>query len=165
MQLKANNGLLLVDDFGRQQIGPQELLNRWIVPLESRQDFLCLHTGQKFAIPFDQLLVFATNLDPRTLMDEAFLKRLRSKVKVDHVTREQFVEIFRLVCRNYKVDFVPEAVDYLLRHYYDGEPRSMDACHPRDLLEQILDYARFHGFPPLLTPENLDRVCRAYFVH
>ena len=70
-----------------------------------------------------------------------------------------------LVCRNYKVDFVPEAVDYLLRHYYDGEPRSMDACHPRDLLEQILDYARFHGFPPLLTPENLDRVCRAYFVH
>jgi predicted ATPase with chaperone activity len=165
VQLKANNGLLLVDDFGRQQIGPQELLNRWIVPLESRQDFLCLHTGQKFAIPFDQLLVFATNLDPRTLMDEAFLRRLRSKVKVNHVTREQFVEIFRLVCQNHRVDYVPEAVSYLMRHYYDDEQRSMDACHPRDLLEQILDYARFHGVPPLLTPENLDRACRVYFVH
>jgi DNA-binding MarR family transcriptional regulator len=164
LQLKANNGLFIVDDFGRQQIAPQELLNRWIIPLENRQDFLCLHTGQKFTIPFDQFLVFATNLEPRTLVDDAFLRRIRSKVKVNHVTREQFVEIFRSVCRNYQVDFNGEAVENLLVHQYDDGQRSMDACHPRDLLEQILDFSCFHQIPPLLTPENLDRACRVYFV-
>jgi hypothetical protein len=105
LQLKANNGMFIVDDFGRQQVAPQELLNRWIIPLENRQDFLCLHTGQKFTIPFDQFLVFATNLEPRSLVDDVFLRRIRSKVKVNHVTREQFIKIFHLVCRNYQVDF------------------------------------------------------------
>ncbi len=93
LQLKANNGMFIVDDLGRQQIAPQELLNRWIIPLENRQDFLCLHTGQKFSIPFDQFLVFATNLEPRSLVDDAFLRRIRSKVKVNHVSgavREDF---------------------------------------------------------------------------
>jgi predicted ATPase with chaperone activity len=108
LQLKANNGMFIVDDFGRQQVAPQELLNRWIIPLENRQDFLCLHTGQKFTIPFDQFLVFATNLEPRSLVDDAFLRRIRSKVKVNHVTREQFIEIFRLVCQNYQVDYNEE---------------------------------------------------------
>ncbi len=165
VQLKANNGMFIVDDFGRQQVSPQELLNRWIIPLENHQDFLCLHTGQKFAIPFDQFLVFATNLDPRTLVDDAFLRRIRSKVKVDHVTRTQFVEIFRLVCRSYNVEFEAAAVEYLLTTYYDGGQRPMDACHPRDLLEQIIDYSRFHGLTPTLSRENLDRACRIYFVY
>ena len=164
LQLKANNGLFIVDDFGRQQIAPQELLNRWIIPLENHQDFLCLHTGQKFAIPFDQLLVFATNLEPRSLVDDAFLRRIRSKVKVNHVTRDQFIEIFQLVCRNYQVPFDREAVEHLLRHHYDEGQRSMDACHPRDLLEQILDYSVFHQTTPILTPESLERACRVYFV-
>jgi len=164
VQLKANNGMFIVDDFGRQQISPQELLNRWIIPLENRQDFLCLHTGQKFAIPFDQFLVFATNLEPRSLVDEAFLRRIRSKVKVNHVTREQFVEIFKLVCQTYQVEYQAEAVEYLLANYYDNGLHPMDACHPRDLLEQILDYCQFHRIPPALTPENLDRACRIYFV-
>lgn len=164
LQLKANNGLFIVDDFGRQQIAPQELLNRWIIPLENRQDFLCLHTGQKFAIPFDQFLVFATNLEPRSLVDDAFLRRIRSKVKVSHVSREQFIEIFRLMCRHYQLEFNSEAVEYLLQNHYDGEQRSMDACHPRDLLEQILDYCNFHQLPPGLTKENLERACRIYFV-
>jgi predicted ATPase with chaperone activity len=164
LQLKANNGLFIVDDFGRQQVSPQELLNRWIIPLENRQDFLCLHTGQKFAIPFDQFLVFATNLEPRTLVDDAFLRRIRSKVKMNHVNREQFVEIFRLTCQQYQLDFEQSTVDYLLTHYYDGEQRSMDACHPRDLMEQILDYCNFHQLPPTLTRENIDRACRIYFV-
>lgn len=162
LQLKANNGLFIVDDFGRQQISPQELLNRWIIPLENRQDFLCLHTGQKFAIPFDQFLVFATNLEPRSLVDDAFLRRIRSKVKMDHVSREQFVEIFRLMCQEYKLEYDPEAVEYLLDTYY--QERSMDACHPRDLLDQIMDYCNFHQLPPRLTKENLDRACRVYFV-
>jgi hypothetical protein len=153
LQLKANNGMFIVDDFGRQQVAPQELLNRWIIPLENRQDFLCLHTGQKFTIPFDQFLVFATNLEPRSLVDDAFLRRIRSKVKVNHVTREQFIEIFHLVCKNYQVEFNEAAVSHLLTQQYDDGQRSMDACHPRDLLEQIIDFSTFHRrsflFPPI----------------
>ena len=164
LQLKANNGVFIVDDFGRQRLDPQELLNRWIIPLENRQDFLRLRTGQKFAIPFDQFMVFATNLEPRTLMDDAFLRRLRSKVKVDYVNRAQFVEIFRLCCDQHHLEFDPEAVEYLLGRYYDDGQRPLTACHPRDLLEQVLDYCRFHQLAPRLTPENLDRACLSYFV-
>jgi DNA-binding MarR family transcriptional regulator len=164
LQLKANNGVFIVDDFGRQHIPPQELLNRWIIPLENRQDFLRLRTGQKFAVPFDQFIVFATNLEPRSLVDDAFLRRLRSKVKVDYVTRTQFVEIFRLCCDQYRLEFDPAAVEYLLGRYYDDGQRPLTTCHPRDLLEQILDYCRFHQLPPRLTPENLDRACHSYFV-
>jgi DNA-binding MarR family transcriptional regulator len=164
LQLKANNGVFIVDDFGRQQLPPQELLNRWIIPLESQQDFLRLRTGQKFAIPFDQFIIFATNLEPRILMDEAFLRRLRTKVKVDYPTREQFVEIFHLYCNQFQLEFDPELVEYLLSHYYDGGLRPLTACHPRDLLEQILDYCRFHQIRPHLTMENLDRACQSYFV-
>jgi predicted ATPase with chaperone activity len=165
LQLKANNGMFIVDDFGRQQMSPQELLNRWIIPLENRQDFLCLHTGHKFSIPFDQFLVFATNLEPRTLVDDAFLRRIRSKVKVTHVNREQFLEIFKINCRHYQVSFDQDAVDYLLGTYYDHTQRSMDACHPRDLLEQIIDYSLFNQKPPILSRENLDRACRIYFIY
>jgi predicted ATPase with chaperone activity len=165
LQLKANNGMFIVDDFGRQQMSPQELLNRWIIPLENRQDFLCLHTGHKFSIPFDQFLVFATNLEPRTLVDDAFLRRIRSKVKVTHVDREQFLEIFKINCRQYQIEFDQAAVDYLLETYYDNTERSMDACHPRDLLEQIIDYSRFNQKTPALTRENLDRACRIYFIY
>lgn len=164
LQLKANNGVFIVDDFGRQQLPPQELLNRWIIPLESHQDFLRLRTGQKFVIPFDQFIIFATNLEPRILMDEAFLRRLRTKVKVDYPTREQFVEIFRLYCDQFHLEFDPEVVEYLLNRYYDGGQRPLTACHPRDLLEQILDYCRFHQIPARLTAENLDRACQSYFV-
>ncbi len=164
VQLKANNGIFIVDDFGRQQASPQELLNRWIIPLENRQDFLRLHTGQKFAVPFDLFIVFATNLEPRTLVDEAFLRRIRTKVKVDYVSGEQFAEIFQQCCRRYGVAYDPEAVDYLLRRYYAGDQRPLTACQPRDLLEQLLDYARFYQVPAKLTTENLDRACRSYFV-
>jgi predicted ATPase with chaperone activity len=164
LQLKANNGVFVVDDFGRQQISPQELLNRWIIPLETRQDFLRLRTGQKFAVPFDQFIIFATNLDPRSLVDEAFLRRLRSKVRVDYVDRTQFVEIFRRCCDQYHLEFDPEVVEYLLSRYYDGGQRPLTACHPRDLLEQILDYCRFYQLTPRLTRENLDRACYSYFV-
>lgn len=164
LQLKANNGVFVVDDFGRQRLPPQELLDRWTIPLENRQDFLRLRTGRKFAIPFDQFIVFATNLEPQTVLDEAFLRRLRSKVKVEYVNRVQFTEIFRLYCDQYRLDYDPEAVDYLLRRYYDDGQRPLAACHPRDLLEQVLDYCRFRQIAPRLTPENLDRACRRYFV-
>ncbi|MFZ2089785.1 MAG: hypothetical protein WAU47_14540 [Desulfobaccales bacterium] len=164
LQLKANNGLFIVDDLGRQQIKPQELLNRWIIPLENQKDYLGLHTGQKFAIPFEQFLIFATNLEPRSLMDESFLRRIRSKVKVNHVGREQFLEIFRLVCQTYKIKYDDQIADYLVSHYYGEDQRAMNACHPRDLVEQILDYCSFNELPPVLTRDNLDRACQVYFV-
>jgi len=165
LQLKANNGTLMVDDFGRQKIPPESLLNRWIIPLENRKDFLCLHTGQKFAIPFDQFIIFATNLDPNTLVDEAFFRRVRSKVKVDYVNREQFIEIFRQVCQKNQIAFDQGAVDYLLSEYYEGGKRPLVACHPRDLVEQIICYARFNEEEPKLTRENLDWACQIYFVY
>ncbi len=164
LQLKANNGIFTVDDFGRQQVLPSVLLNRWIIPLENNQDFLYLNTGQKFAIPFDQLLVFATNLDPDSLLDPAFFRRIRSKIKVRNADRFQFVEIFRLTCEHYQLDFDAGAVEYLLTEYYDCTQRPLSACHPRDLVEQILNYCRFHKLPPVLDQENLDRACRTYFV-
>ncbi len=164
LQLKANNGLFIVDDLGRQRTPAQELLNRWIIPLENRQDFLCLHTGQKFAIPFDQFIIFATNIEPGALMDAAFLRRIRAKVKVNHVTQEQFREIFRLVCHQHRLDANGDLVEYLLAAYYDGGRRPLDACHPRDLIEQIVDYCTFHQLPVSLTKENLDRACNIYFV-
>jgi len=164
LQLKANNGMFIVDDFGRQRIAPQELLNRWIIPLENRQDFLHLRTGQKIAIPFDQFIVFATNLAPRSLVDDAFLRRLRSKVKVGYVSRDQFEEIFRLCCTQYQLEYDPNVAEYLLAKYYDGGQHPLTACHPRDLLEKILDYSRYYQVPPRLTPENLDRACQSYFV-
>jgi DNA-binding MarR family transcriptional regulator len=164
LQLKANNGVFIVDDFGRQRLSPQELLNRWIIPLENHQDFLHLRTGQKIAIPFDLFIVFATNLEPRTLVDDAFLRRLRSKVKVDSVNRDQFVEIFRLCCAQYQFEFDPQMVEYLLATYYDRGTQTLTACHPRDLLEKILDYSRYHQISPRLTRENLDRACQSYFV-
>jgi len=165
LQLKANNGVFIVDDFGRQQISPQVLLNRWIIPLENRQDFLYLHTGQKFAIPFDQLMVFATNLEPANLLDPAFLRRIRSKVKVRSTDRLQYIEIFRRVCQQYQLDFDPAAVEYLLSQYYEVTQRPMAACHPRDLVQQIVDYCRFHRLPPVLSRENIDRASRTYFIY
>jgi hypothetical protein len=165
LQLKANDGMFLVDDFGRQQMSPQELLNRWIIPLENKIDYLCLHTGQKVAIPFEIFLVFATNLEPQTLVDDAFLRRIRSKVRVTQPSRDEFIEIFKIVCRDYQVEFNQEAVEYLLTHYYDGDQRRMDACHPRDLLEQIIDYSHYNQIPIRLTPATLDQACSNYFVY
>lgn len=164
LQLKANNGVFLVDDFGRQHIPPQELLNRWIIPLEERQDFLRLRTGQKFAIPFDQFIVFATNLDPATLVDEAFLRRIRSKVRVDYISRERYIEIFRRCCAENRVEFREEVVEYLLSRYYDEGQRSTTGCHPRDLLEQVLDYAHYHQIKPVLSQGSLERAVGKYFL-
>jgi hypothetical protein len=164
LQIKANNGLFIVDDFGRQRVAPQELLNRWIIPMENRRDFLCLHTGQKFVIPFDQLLIFSTNLEPETLVDGAFLRRLRHKIKLGHINREQFRTIFQIVCQNYQVEYNDAVVTYLISEYYDPFDRPMDACHPRDLVEQIFDISSFLDIPPQLTEGNIDQACKTYFV-
>ena len=164
IQLKANGGVFLVDDFGRQRIRPQDLLNRWIVPLESRVDYLTLHTGKKFQVPFDVLIVFATNLNPASLADEAFLRRIPYKIAIDDPTVEQFTRIFELNCRRRDLRFHQVMVAYLQRRYYAPVRRPLRACHPRDLLDQVTALCRYRGQQPTITRELLDRACEAYFV-
>jgi hypothetical protein len=164
LQMKANGGVFLVDDFGRQRIRPQELLNRWIVPLENRVDYLTLHTGKKFQIPFESLVVFATNLDPASLADEAFLRRIPYKIPIGDPTVDQFTRIFELNCRRRRLQFHQVMVAYLQRRHYAPNRRPLRACHPRDLLDQVTALCRYRGHEPTITRELLDAACRAYFV-
>jgi len=164
IQLKANGGVFLVDDFGRQRVRPQELLNRWIVPLESRVDYLTLHTGKKFQVPFDVLIVFATNLKPQSLADEAFLRRIPYKIPIVDPTIDQFTKIFELNCQRRQLPFHPVMVAYLQRRHYKPAQRPFRSCHPRDLLDQVTALCRYRGTTPVITRELLDRACTAYFV-
>lgn len=162
-QMKANGGILLVDDFGRQRISPKELLNRWIVPLEKRVDYLTLHNGKKIEIPFDMLIVFATNLDPADLVDEAFLRRIRYKIGIESPTVEQYEEIFRRMCQRKNVEYNSAALSQILAHYRKKN-LGMRSCHPRDIIEQLLDTAKFLGRKPALEPDLIDLACESYFV-
>ena len=164
LQLKANGGVFLVDDFGRQRMRPEDLLNRWIVPLESRVDYLTLHTGKKFQVPFDVLIIFATNLDPVSLADEAFLRRIPYKIAVEDPTVEQFTRIFELGCQRRGLRFHQVMVAYLHRRHYLPLRRPLRACHPRDLLDQVTALCRYQGIEPRITRELLDAACASYFV-
>jgi energy-coupling factor transporter ATP-binding protein EcfA2 len=164
LQMKANNGLFIIDDFGRQQVDAQNLINRWVVPLERRTDFMSLHTGMKFEIPFDQLVIFATNVQPSKLVDDAFLRRIRYKIKVDHPTEEQYEAIFKKVCEANGIRFKPEMLDYLLNNYYRRIGIRLNACHPRDIVDHIIDNAHYYNHPPELTKENIDDAWENYFV-
>ncbi len=163
-QMKANGGIFLIDDFGRQQVRPRDLLNRWIVPLEKRIDFLTLHTGRKFEIPFEVLIVFSTNLEPKDLVDEAFLRRIRHKIEVHNPSWEEYAEIFRRVADAKGIPFVDSAFAYLVREHYIKANRPPRACHARDLLDQIVDIARYLNVPPTLSKELIDRAAESYFV-
>lgn len=163
-QMKANGGILLIDDFGRQQVSPRDLLNRWIVPLENRIDFLALHTGRKIEVPFDVLVIFSTNLPPRTLVDEAFLRRLRHKVCIDDPSYEEYREIFKRLCTAKGVAYSDQGLAYLLQEYYIKPNRNLRASHPRDLCDQILDVARYISTEPVMSNELIDRAADAYFV-
>ena len=163
-QLRANNGIFVIDDFGRQKISPRVLLNRWMYPLETRQDFLCLNTGQQFAVPFDQLVIFATNLDPYGLADAAFLRRIRHKIFIGHTNVEQYLEIFRKVCEQQGIEFDEEVVRSMMARHYFAASRPMSACHPRDIIENLMDRARFLKIKPSLSPQFLDYACQSYFV-
>jgi predicted ATPase with chaperone activity len=164
LQLKANNGLFIIDDFGRQQVEPQQLLNRWIVPLERRTDFLAVQNGMKFEIPFDQLIIFSTNIDPKKLVDEAFLRRIRYKVLIDHPSAAEFEEIFRRVAESNSIDFSKETFDFLVENFYKGGNVKFNACHPRDLMDQIIDAAHYHGHPPRMDRESITEAWENYFV-
>jgi predicted ATPase with chaperone activity len=163
LQLKANNGMLLVDDFGRQQISPKDLLNRWIVPLEERLDFLTFQTGKKFAVPFETLIVFSTNLDPESLVDDAFLRRIRHKLGINNPTEKQYYEIFLHACHERGISFDKTAFIHLLREYYFNVGRPLKACHPRDLLDQLTDFALYRGLRPAMTIDLINVAARSYF--
>ena len=163
IQLKSNCGCLLIDDFGRQRIDAAELLNRWIVPLENRVDYLTLATGKKIQVPFEQLIIFSTNLDPADLTDEAFLRRIPYKIEVKDPSVAEFGRMFEAACRAVSCRFHPEAVHYLLATHYSPFNRPLRRCHARDLLTQIGDYCAYHGRQLELRPDYLDRVVKSYF--
>jgi predicted ATPase with chaperone activity len=163
LQMKSNCGCLLIDDFGRQRIEPAELLNRWIIPLENRHDFLTLPTGRKFQVPFEQLIIFSTNLEPADLVDEAFLRRIPYKIKIDDASEDEFRRLFEIYCRSFDCEFRAEVVDYLLVEHYHPFDRPLRRCHPRDLLSQIQNYCRYNDLPMEMRPEYFDRVVKSYF--
>jgi predicted ATPase with chaperone activity len=164
LQLKANGGMFLIDDFGRQQVRPQDLLNRWIVPLESGTDYLRLQTGQTLEVPFRELIVFSTNLDPKDLVDAAFLRRIQMKVEVSNPDEKLFYTIFLKVCQQYGVAFDKDSFLHFIRKWYVEPRRSLQAVHPRDIIRTVVSICGYEGMPPKLTPDLIDEACRAYFV-
>jgi len=163
-QVKANGGILLIDDFGRQQVRPRDLLNRWIVPLENRVDYLRLHTGRKVEVPFDVLIVFSTNLPPKDLVDEAFLRRLRHKIEIGDPSFEEYREIFKRVAQDKKVEYNDQGLAYLLQEWYIKRNRKLRASHPRDLCDQIIDISSYLAVPATMSREMIDNAGKAYFV-
>ena len=164
-QVKANGGMFLIDDFGRQQVRPRDLLNRWIVPLEKGVDFLTLATGRKIELPFYVMIVFSTNLEPRDLVDEAFLRRIRHKIEIGDPSYDQFREIFKRVCEAKGVRYDEQGLAYLLKEWYMKQERPLRAVHPRDILTQLMDIAIYMNKSPVLTKELLDRAAASYFVN
>jgi predicted ATPase with chaperone activity len=164
LQMKANNGIFIADDFGRQQVEPQNFLNRWIVPLDRRIDFMTLHTGMKFSIPFDMLTIFSTNLEPKQLVDEAFLRRIPYKIKIDHPSEREYETIFRKLCCDNELDFNEETFNYLMSNYYRKNSVKLNACHPRDIIEQVIVNARYYRQPPRMTKEAIQEAWSNYFV-
>lgn len=163
-QVKANGGILLIDDFGRQLVRPRDLLNRWIVPLENRIDYLTLHTGRKIEVPFDVLVVFSTNLPPKDLVDEAFLRRLRHKIEISDPSYQDFREIFQRVAATKGVKYSDQGMAYLLQEWYIKRNRKLRASHPRDICDQIVDIASYLNADPVMSRELIDRAASAYFV-
>jgi predicted ATPase with chaperone activity len=164
LQMKANGGMFLIDDFGRQQISPQQLLNRWIVPLESNIDFLRLQSGQTLEVPFRQLIVFSTNLDPSDLVDGAFMRRIQMKVEVGGPDERLFYQIFTTMCKVLNVPFDQKGFLYLLQKWYREPNRVMQAVHPRDILKTIISICDYEDLTPRLSPELIDEACQSYFV-
>ena len=163
--VKANNGIYIVDDLGRQLLAPRDLMNRWVVPLDRRKDYLSLRTGYKFAVPFDVIVVFSTNLQPADLVDEAFLRRLGYKIYLGPMSEDEYRSIFKGVCSELGIPFAEEIFQYMLHHHHDRENKPRLACYPRDILSQLRDFAVYEGGPPQLTTDNLDRAWHNYFIN
>ncbi len=164
LQLKANGGMFLIDDFGRQQVRPIDLLNRWIVPLENEVDFLRLSSGQTIVVPFKLLILFSTNLDPLELVDDAFLRRIHIKVEVTPPDEKLFYQIFTRACNEHNITFDKDSFVYLLQNWYHKTGRPMQAVHPRDILRTVTALCEYEEINPRLTPELIDAACQSYFV-
>lgn len=164
LQMKANGGMFLLDDFGRQQVSPTNLLNRWIVPLESKVDFLRLHTGQTIVVPFKMLIVFSTNLDPNQLVDDAFLRRIQIKVNVEAPDEKLYFQIFNHACKEYNLAFDKDTFLHLLQRWYRETNRTMQAVHPRDLICTVISLCDYEGSKPHLSADLIDEACLCYFV-
>ncbi len=163
-QMKANGGIFMIDDFGRQQVRPMDLLNRWIVPLEKKYDYLTTVMGTKIEVPFDELLIFSTNLDPNQLADEAFLRRIKFKIEVRDPDEAQYRAIWRLVCKVRKVEYDDKGIDYLINKWYKPHNRPFRMCHPRDLLDQMISIAKYNMEKPNFSPDLIDAGCATYFI-
>jgi predicted ATPase with chaperone activity len=164
VQMKANNGVLIIDDFGRQRLRPEELLNRWVVPLDRKIDFLTLAGGKKIEIPFEMLVVFASNIDPAGLVDQAFLRRIQTKIKIGAVTNEQFNEIFRRYARDNGVEAEEGICDDLIRFIRETLNQELRSCYPRDIVNQVCWAARYEGVKPYLDRPALIRAVESYFL-
>lgn len=162
-QMKANNGLLIIDDLGRQLVKARDLMNRWIVPLDRHLDYLTLHNGKKFMMPFDVIVVFSTNLKPADLADEAFLRRLGYKIHLGPLDEDDYRAIFKQVCEEFGIAYSEQSLHYLLHHHHYREGRPLLACAPRDILRQVLDVAKYDGVRPELTEEMLDWAWHNYY--
>lgn len=163
IHMKANNGVFIIDDFGRQRIRPEELMNRWIVPLDRRIDFLNLSGGKKIEVPFEMLVVFASNKEPSELVDPAFLRRIQTKIRVGAVSPEQFSEIFRRVAVGMKIEYDPD-IPYLLASFIqDKMKQDLRSCYPRDIINQVSWSARYEGKTPYVDRPALLRAIEAYF--
>jgi predicted ATPase with chaperone activity len=163
LQLKSNCGCLLIDDFGRQRINPTELLNRWIIPLENRVDYLSLSNGRKIQVPFEQLIIFSTNLEPHDLADDAFLRRIPFKVEIGDPTPQEFHLLFQVFAKKHQLECPPPMVDYLIREHYQKHKRPLRRCHARDLLEQVIYYCNYNELPLEINEEYLTHAVQTYF--
>jgi hypothetical protein len=163
LQLKSNCGTLVIDDFGRQKMSTDQLLNRWIVPLEKRYDYLNLPNGKKIQVPFDQLIVFSTNLEPKDLVDEAFLRRIPYKIEVLNPSEDEFRQLFELMCPKLGFTYEASALDYLIEKHYRAVNRPFRACQPRDLLMQVKNFCLYQKQEPVLNAETLDLAVENYF--
>jgi hypothetical protein len=163
LQLKSNCGCFQIDDFGRQRVAPAELLNRWIVPLESRQDYLTLPTGKKICVPFEQIILFSTNLEPDQLVDEAFMRRVPFKIQIDDPSLDEFLELFRRVCESAEIPWRQEVIERLIEVHYDRAQRPFRRCHARDLIHQIQCLCAYRGERCELRNDYMDQAVRNYF--
>ncbi len=163
LQLKSNCGSLIIDDFGRQRISTRELLNRWIVPLDRRYDFLNLPSGKTIQVPFDQLLIFSTNLEPRDLVDEAFLRRIPYKIEATNPSESEFRRLFLLYTDRLGVEYSQEALDHLIKKHFKAAGRSYRCCHARDLVLQVRNFCEYHKLPVKMSPQAIDVAVKNYF--
>lgn len=163
LQLKANGGAFLIDDLGRQLLRPFDLFNRWIIPLEKGKDYLTLQSGKKFEVPFDQVILFSTNIEPRELADEAFLRRLGYKIRIGHIAPPEYMAISRQVCASLGFEFRLEPIKYLIEEEHAKRSVPLCACHPIDILSRAAEICRYRGAPPQLTKDLIGQACKDYF--